>query len=77
MPRDVAMHRPNAWIVGFEGERDVAAQRQESHVATGWVVEVEDGRVLDVGGLEGGVLLGEEEEVVAVEVDLAVVVMVS
>ena len=64
---DVAVQEPHAWIVGPERNGQVAPAGQESHVPPRGVLEVE--------GPDAGVdvvrrrALGEDDEVVAVEVD--------
>ena len=69
MPCDVAVQEPDARIVGFEGDGDVAGAGEEGDVAAGRVLVVEFS-VGEVGLVEGNGLLGEYYEVVAVEVDL-------
>ncbi len=64
MPCDVAVHQPRAGVVRAEGERKVAAARQQGHVAAGGVVVLEVlGALADV---EGRPVLGEDDEVRAV-----------
>jgi hypothetical protein len=41
VPCDMAMHEPCAWIVGRECYHDPTTTRQESDIATRWVLEVE------------------------------------
>ena len=48
MPRDVAVHEPGAWVVGFEGDDDVASRGEQNDVAASGVADVE-------GALEGSV----------------------
>ena len=67
MPGDVAVHEPHARIVRFEGDDQEAARGEEGHVPARGVVVLE-GEVL--GGVEGAAGLLEDDEVVAVEVDL-------
>ena len=57
MPRDMAVHDPDAGIVGPERHYHVALCRQESDVAAGRVV-VFEGAVGEVVGVEGAVFLG-------------------
>ncbi len=71
MPRDVAVQEPDARVVGFEGDGDVAGAGEEGYVSTGRVVVVEHA-VCEVGFVKGDDLLGENYEVVAVEMDLEV-----
>ena len=71
MPRDVAVQEPDAWVVGFEGDSEVAGAWKEGDVSTGRVFVVEHA-VCEVGFVEGDDLLGEDYEVVAVEMDLGV-----
>ena len=63
------MHKPDAWVIGSEGDGYVACSGEEGYVAPGGVVVVEEA-VCEVGFVEGDGLLGEDGEVVAVEVDL-------
>lgn len=69
MPSNVAVQEPDAGVVGAEGDGDVAGAGQEGDVAAGRVFVVEFS-VGEVGCVEGDGLLGEDYEVVAVEVDL-------
>lgn len=67
MPSDMAMHQPYAGIVRLERQRDVAVARQEDDIAARRVGE---GEIERVGALViGRVGLGEDGEVVAVQVD--------
>lgn len=72
MPRDVAVQEPDARVVGFESDGDVAGAGEEGNVSTGRVVVVEHA-VCEVGFVEGDGLLGENHEVVAVEMDLGLI----
>ena len=64
------MHYPHPRVVCAEGDGDVPAKWEESDVAARWVLVSEDGRVARVGErIVRPVLLGEQEEIVAVEVD--------
>ena len=65
VPRDVAMGEPGAGVIQQKGNGQVAARGQGGDVAAHGVFSLEVG-VLDV---EGSALLGEDPEVVAVEVD--------
>ena len=66
----MAMHYPHPRVVCAEGDGDVPAKWEESDVAARWVLVSEDGRVARVGErIVRPVLLGEQEEIVAVEVD--------
>ena len=69
MPSNVAVEEPDARVVGAEGDGNVAGAGEEGDVAAGrvFVVELSVG---EVGCVEGDGLLGEDDEVVAVEVDL-------
>lgn len=69
MPRDVAVQEPDARIVGFECDGDVPGAREEGYISTGRVLVVELA-VCEVGFVEGDGLLGENYEVMAVEMDL-------
>ena len=67
MPGDVAVHKPRARVVGFEGDDEEAGCGEEHDVAAGRVVEVD-------GGLEEKILVAtgafcDDEKVVAVEVE--------
>lgn len=66
MVGDVAVEEPGARVVGLEGDDDDAVGGEEGDVAARGVVQVEGGD----GAVEGGGGLGEEDEVVAVEVEL-------
>lgn len=65
VPRNVAVHDPEARVVGGEGDEEVAAGRKRGRVATGRVVELQArrGAVPDAGAGS------DDVEVVAVEVD--------
>ena len=69
MPRDVAVQEPDAGVVGFEGDGDVAGAGEEGYVSTRRVFVVKH-TVYEMGFIEGDGLLGEDYEVVAVEMDL-------
>ena len=69
MPRDVAVQEPDARIVGFERDGDVSGAGEEGYISTGRVLVVEHA-VCEVGFVEGDGLLGENYEVMAVEMDL-------
>lgn len=64
VPADVAVHQPRARVVRLEREDQVARAVQHGRVSPGRVVEGE-GDVVAVGAGAGG----EDEEVVAVEMD--------
>ena len=64
----MAVYEPGAGIIGFECDDYVAVFGEEDDVAAGWVVEFEGGEGVDGEGLV--VNLGEDGEVVAVEMDL-------
>ena len=72
MPCDVAVQEPDARVVGFEGDGDVAGAGEEGYVSTGRVLVVEH-TVCEVGFVEGNGLLGENHKVVAVEMDLRLI----
>ena len=63
------MHKPGTWVVGSEGDGYVAFSGEEGYVSAGGVFVVEEA-ICEVGGVEGDSLLGEDGEVVAVEMDL-------
>lgn len=65
VPRDVAMHEPDARVVRLERDDEVAACGQQGHVASRRVVALEHRRLLVVWLLR----LGQQGEVVAVKVD--------
>lgn len=67
MRGDVAVEQPAAGVVGLEGDGDGAVGGEEDDVATGGVGEFERGD----GAVEGGCGLGEDCEVVAVQVELS------
>lgn len=67
MPRDMTMHEPNTGIIRPEGQRQEPARRQQSHIAAGRIVEIEGWEVLLC--VKGAVFLGQDDKVVAVEVD--------
>lgn len=63
------MHKPGTWVIGSEGDGYVAFSGEEGYVSAGGVFVVEEA-VCEVGGVEGDGLLGEDGEVVSVEMDL-------
>lgn len=65
MPGNVAVDEPSAWVVELEGDGEVAVAGQGGDVTAGWVGEVELAGAFDVGACG----LGDDPEVVAVEVD--------
>ena len=69
MPRDVAVQEPDTRVVDFESDGDIADAGEEGYVSTGRIVVVEHA-VCEVGFVEGYSLLGENHEVVTVEMDL-------
>ena len=69
MPRDVAVQQPGARVLGFESDGDVSGTGEEGYVSTGRVPVVELA-VCEVGFVERDGLLGENYEVMAVEMDL-------
>lgn len=60
----MAVHQPDTWVVGVESDNEVSGTGQHGDVAAGCV----DGLQRD-GGVVGARGLGEDPEVVAVEVD--------
>jgi hypothetical protein len=59
------MHKPNPWIISFESEHKVSIRREESHISSGWIQEVErDGR-----RAVGSCSLSEDIDIVAVHMD--------
>lgn len=52
MPRDMAVHNPDSWIVRLESNGNVATYRQQGHISTRRIVEMEDIRIIDVGEVE-------------------------
>lgn len=65
VPGDVAVHEPRARVVELEGEREVAVARERGRVPARRVLDVEARRV----AVEDARGLGQDPEVVAVEVD--------
>ena len=65
----MAVQKPDARVVRFEGDGDVAGAGEEGDVAARRVFVVEFS-VGEVGWVEGDDLLGKNYEVMAVEVDL-------
>lgn len=49
VPCNVAVDQPDAWVVGSEGDGDVARLGQQDDVAAGRVVEVEVGETYGYG----------------------------
>ena len=64
MERDMAMHEPGTWVIGFESDDEVAAGRKHGDVSSGWIVPLESRWIGEVA-FPGA----EEVEIVAVEVD--------
>jgi hypothetical protein len=67
MIRDVTMHEPRAWVVGFEGYYDVSIAGKQNDVASGRIVIL---RVISVGPCRVFDLL-EDGKVVAVQMYLS------
>jgi len=65
MPGDMAVQEPDARVIRLEGDDKVSGSRQHGDVAAR---RVGPSRV-DRGGVESSSTLGDEVEVVAVEVD--------
>ena len=63
----MTMQEPRPWIIGFEGNHDKAVQWHEYYVPSWRIVELE---VEGVGSERFVFFLLEEDEVVAVEMDL-------
>lgn len=63
---NVAVHEPGAWVVGFESQDEVASSGEISRVATDGVVRSESRNVAIPDRV---FYLGEDVEVVAVEMD--------
>lgn len=63
---DVAMHEPRAWVVGLEGEDEVAGGGEGGGVAADGVVGL---KARDIAGPLGACLLVEDVEIMAVEMD--------
>ena len=66
---NMAMYQPNAWIVSFESDGQIARRlcRQKRHISSWWVVEVEGLRGVSDAIVAGA--LSEDNEVMAVEMD--------
>lgn len=67
MPREMTMHQPNARIIRPERQRQVPTRIQQRDIPTRGIIKVEFGNVSL--GVERLVLLREDDEVVAVQVD--------
>jgi hypothetical protein len=63
MERNMAMHKPNAWIIEWEGDGKVTASVNSLGVASDWLSEV----VCDTLSTAG--TCADDEEVVAVKMD--------
>ena len=62
----MAVDKPRPWVVCFVRDCYEAIDGKKHDVATGWIVEFE----VELGDVEAGVRLLEEDEVVAMEMDL-------
>lgn len=67
VPRDVAVDQPDARVIGAHGDGDVALLREEDDVTPRRVVKVEMSEALL--GVKGGLVLCQNQDVVAVPVD--------
>lgn len=68
MPRDVAMISPDTWIIGLEGDGDVALAGQKHGITARRVVVVE-GAIRQVIGVEFSVFLRQHDVIVTVKMD--------
>ena len=68
VPRNVAMHNPDTRIVGLEPDGEIAATGEQHGVAPWWVLVVE-GPVREIFHPEIPTFLGQNHEIVAVQVD--------
>lgn len=66
MPRDMAMHDPQTWIVRPESNGDITRERKQGNITT-WRVIIVKHTIGQVFGRIASILLGQDHEVMAVQ----------
>ena len=64
---DVAVHQPDARIVGLEGHCEITASGQQGDISSWWVLEVKT--IQSVGDIKTSIALVENDKVMTVHVD--------